>query len=219
MKFLFGLLLCTAIAFTAPGQAFQFQQTGTIIVKTTAQSPAHWYLEIENLCGVDTMLRWKADLSGIPAGWTITFDDQNNFNPNLQHGDSADFILFDSLPFPQKLIIGAITNNIPATASAFFDVWNPADTAAPVLLEYMFVITPVTGIEKMEALPTVNLQDGTLLLNGHRTRSYQIFALNGRLVLNGRATERIDVQHLTAGVYFLHLDAVQPKVFRFFILP
>src|SRR6187401_1595447 len=121
------ILLLIFTGLHVKSQAFQFQQTYTLIIKTTAQSPAHWYLEIDNLCGTDTMLRWKADLSQIPPGWTMTFDDQDNFYNNVQDGDSADFTLLDSLSFPQKLIIGAFTNNIPASVSAFFYVWNPAD--------------------------------------------------------------------------------------------
>lgn len=202
--------LVILLALLAPAvlqaQVFYFLQTSTTIVKTTAQSPAHWYLEINNNVGVDTTLRWKADLSAIPPGWDINMDDQNSNHTNLQNGDSADFVLFGGLSVPQKLIIGAATNNIPGTASAFFDIYDPHDTASHVTIEYNFIITQATGFVSVEADPDlIQCDDGHIIFSFHQLTAYSIVSAAGQEVRSGSVEQgTVDVSGLRQGIYFIY---------------
>ena len=60
-------------------QSFHFVNDSTALIKDTDQSPAHWYIEVYNDAGVDTVLRWKAFFQNIPAAWQIDLDDQTNY--------------------------------------------------------------------------------------------------------------------------------------------
>lgn len=152
MKTLFSLLLCLVI-YQASAQVFSFQDTSTTLVKTTDQSPAHWYLEIFNDISIDTTLRWKASFDpALPTQWVITFDDQNNFYNPVNDGDSADFTLYANPAFPQKLIIGAILNNTAGTASVYFDIYDPANLSVVQTIEYRFVISMGSGTWGTEEL-------------------------------------------------------------------
>lgn len=152
MKTLFSLLLCL-ITYQASAQVFSFQDTSTTLIKTTDQSPAHWYLEIFNDISIDTTLRWKASFDpALPTQWVITFDDQNNFYNPVNDGDSADFTLYANPAFPQKLIIGAILNNTAGTASVYFDIYDPANPSVVQTIEYRFVISMGSGTWGTEEL-------------------------------------------------------------------
>ncbi len=197
------------LAMTLPvkitAQAFHFQNYSTTIIKTIAQSPAHDYIEIFNDVNTDTLLRWRADVSSIPASWVITFDDQNNFYPNIQTGDSADFILYDSLQFPQKLIIGAFTNNVAANASVLFEVYNPADTSLKVIIEYLFIITnPVGTVWPADELSEIKIAGDKILFSFAETMYCRIVSLQGKLtdsfvIKSGD----YNFEDLNSGIYFL----------------
>ena len=108
MKYLLALLivLLNTLGFA---QAFHFNDVQTILVKTTDESPAHWYLEIFSDVQSDTTLRWKAHYGlTLPAEWDFNFDDQSQFHFPVLDGDSADFTLISNPILPQKLIIGAM---------------------------------------------------------------------------------------------------------------
>ncbi len=199
-------ILCFITPINMHAQVFHFVQTSVTLNKSTAQSPAHWYIEIYNDVNVDTALRWKADLSNIPAGWTMTFDDQNNWYSNVLDGDSADFILRDSLTFPQKLIIGAFTNNIAANASAYFHIYNPADTVAPVIIEYIFNITSATGIVSAVAdARFIKVIDRTVYFSFDTPTDYNLVSLAGQLIQAGKVErDAIPIDHLKQGIYFIY---------------
>ncbi len=145
MKFL-CILSLSLLGFNSQAQAFHFDQTYTVLVKTTDESPAHWYFEILNDVLLDTTLRWKTSFdSWLPPQWVITFDDQNTFYNPIEDGDSADFTLYTMPIVPQKLIIGALLNNTPGNASVYFDVYDPADPSYVVTIQYRFVVSMGSG--------------------------------------------------------------------------
>lgn len=151
MKFISIFLLF--LGFNSNAQSFHFNDTVTSLIKTTDESPAHWYLEVLNDVLVDTTLRWKASFgSNLPPQWVISFDDQNNFYNPINDGDSADFTLQAAPAFPQKLIIGADLNNTAATASVFFDIYDPADPSFVQTIEYHFVISMGSGTWNTEEI-------------------------------------------------------------------
>ena len=189
---------------SALGQAFQFPVQAATIIKTTLQSPAHAYLEIMNAAGADTLLRWRADCSTIPAGWVINFDDGNAYYSPLHTGDSADFTLFDSLAFPQKLIIGATTNNVPGTGTVYFDIWNPADTVAPTVIQYDFIISlpsSVTGPES-GGCSLVMAASGADL-HGPCFQRWKLYSPAGLLIREADGTPHVPLEGLAPGIYFL----------------
>lgn len=145
MKFICIFLLLFH-GFNSNAQAFSFVDTSTVLVKTTDESPAHWYIEIFNDVLLDTTMRWKASFSPtLPAQWVITFDDQDNFYNPVNDGDSADFTLYAAPAFPQKLIIGAILNNTAGSGSVYFEIYNPADPSYVQTIEYRFIVSMGSG--------------------------------------------------------------------------
>ncbi len=141
MKYLLALLivLLNSLSFA---QAFHFNDVQTILIKTTDESPAHWYLEIFSDVPVDTTLRWKAHYGPtLPAEWEFNFDDQNQFHFPILDGDSANFTLFANPILTQKLIIGAMLNNTPGNGSIYFDVYDPSDLSTLVTIEYRFIVS------------------------------------------------------------------------------
>jgi len=185
------ILLLALGAGKSSAQSFHFDDTLTILVKTTDQSPAHWYIEVFNDVGVDTNLRWKANLVNIPAPWVISFDDQDNYYSNVLSGDSADFNLMSGLSFPQKLIIGATLNGTTGVGSVFFDVYDPNIPSEITTIEYRFEITKApTGIEETEFLGNTfitgsSIQFDPLLLN----KEYRLYSLSGQLIKSGIVNE------------------------------
>jgi hypothetical protein len=208
----FVLLGC----FGARGQAFQFTVQAITIIKTTQQSPAHAYLEILNSASADTTLRWRADCSSIPSGWVINFDDGNGYYSPLHTGDSADFTLFDSLPFPQKLIIGATTNNIPGTGTVYFDIWDPADTVAHTVIQYDFVITLPSAVTAPEdGGCSLALTATGAMLQGTCPPRWKLFSPAGQLLQEAEGTARIPLTNFAHGIYFLVTgEGAGQRVFR-----
>lgn len=198
MRRIFLLSVLIFSAFNAESQAFHFSNTSTTLVKTTDQSPAHWYIEIFNDVGVDTTLRWKASFNNVPIQWNINFDDQDNYYATVNDGDSADFTLFAGLSFPQKLIIGAAFNGVPATASIFFDIYDPADPSNVVTIEYKYIVT---------AADLSDLKEADLV---RRNWNYLIFdqsLIGGTVKLFGENGQLLAHKPITAEVYFEELKA------------
>ena len=127
------------------GQVFHLVDSTTTLIKSTDQSPAHWYIELYTDIAVDTNLRWKASFSGIPAAWQIDLDDQTNYTVDIQDGDSSDFILISGLSFPQKLIIGATLNNTIGVGSVYFDIYDPYNPIVIHQIEFHFIVTQGTA--------------------------------------------------------------------------
>lgn len=153
MKFLSAVCILF-MSFNSEAQCFHFDQTYTVLVKTTDQSPAHWYFEIFNDALVDTTLRWKTTFdANLPPQWVINFDDQDAYHSPIQDGDSSDFALFGNPTFPQKLIIGAVLNNTPGNASVYFDIYDPADPSYMVTIQYRFVVSMGSGTWNVSEMP------------------------------------------------------------------
>lgn len=132
-------------------QIFHFNAHSTTLIKTTDQSPAHWYIEIFTDISVDSTLRWKAFFDAIPSQWQISLDDQTNYTTNIQDGDSSDFTLISGLPYPQKLIIGATLNDQPGIGSVFFDIFDPEFPSFRDTIEFHFVISSVGLTELVQS--------------------------------------------------------------------
>ncbi len=214
MKTLFGLLLCFA-TYQASAQAFSFQDTSTTLVKTTDQSPAHWYLEIFNDVSIDTTLRWKAVFDpSMPAQWVITFDDQNNFYNPVNDGDSADFTLYANPSFPQKLIIGAILNNTAGTASVYFDIYDPADPSYVQTIEYRFIISMGSGTWGTEELSEEEkwfTQSGRSFSfsDEYNSNEVVVYDLNGsRVFSQSIESNTLEIpETIGTGVYFITMKS------------
>ena len=209
MKKLLVIIFLLAVHGVFLGQAFHFNDTSTTLFKTTDQSPAHWYLEIYNDTGVDTLLRWKVDLSSSIAGWDINFDTQDTYHPNLNDGDSADFTCFSGLAFPQKLIIGNVLNNVTGTGSVKFTIWDPTSPSHKQLIIYTFVITPgATQINVQYPVEDIRYANGSIFFPTELIEStYGLFDLDGALIRNGRVTRnRHDLNVNVSGIYILRVS-------------
>lgn len=139
---LFLLICCSQSVF---GQVFHFINTETTLVKTTNQSPAHWYIQIYSDVNVDTTLRWKAHFINVPSAWHIGFDDGTTNDDSIADLDSNDFVLFTNPPFPQKLIIGNMLHNTVGNGSVCFDIFNPEDRSNMTTICYHFIISQGTA--------------------------------------------------------------------------
>lgn len=214
MRTIFSLMLCL-MSYQSSAQVFSFQDTSTTLVKTTDQSPAHWYLEIFNDISVDTTLRWRASFDPLlPPQWVITFDDQNNFHNPVNDGDSADFTLYANPAFPQKLIIGAILNNTQGTASVYFDIYDPANPSVRQTIEYHFVISMGSGTWGTDELSNEEkwfTQSGRTFEFSELFNSNEIivYDLNGnRVYTQSIEANRVDVPtRLTSGTYFITMQS------------
>lgn len=210
MKFL-CIVFFLLIGLNVNAQAFSFVDTSTILVKTTDESPAHWYLEIYNEVGVDTTLRWKAWFDpNMPPQWVITFDDQNNFYNPVSDGDSADFTLYAAPTFPQKLIIGGILNNTPGTASAYFDIYDPADPSYVQTIEYRFIISMGSGTWGTDELTEEEqwfTQSGRTFtfMDEFNSNDVVLYDNTGRRVLSEKVeTNQFEIDSdIPSGIYFL----------------
>lgn len=198
----FAFLLCFGAQSRA--QSFHFNDTSTTLIKTTDNSPAHWYLEIFNDVGVDTTLRWKASFENIETNWVISFDDQDNYYANVQDGDSADFMLWSGLSFPQKLIIGNTLNNTTGTGSVFFDIYDPNDLASTVTIEFKFIISAgANSVDEYSPLDHLNFTNKSILVDGPiPNNQYQIYSISGSLISQGEiGSNGIDLSYLEQGIY------------------
>lgn len=201
----------------AGAQVFHFDDTLCVIMKTTAQSPAHGYLEIFNDINLDTSLRWRASFSSIPSAWTVTFDDQNAFHTPLLEGDSADFVLYDSMVIPQKLIIGALTNNTAGAGSVDFDVFDPADPSSLRTVQFRFIITEApsdveVSQQQQPAFDSENLYLKNLPVPGR----LQLYSVSGKKILEQKIDNSLfSFRELAAGGYIVVVTDEHDKRFSF----
>ena len=207
MKAFFLLIALTFVNNLSHAQAFHFDLTERILIKTVVQSPAHWYLEIYNDVAIDTTLRWKTSFSNIPAQWDINFDDQNTNHVFVQSGDSADFTLYAGPVDPQKLIIGAEFNGISGEGSTFFDVYDPEDLSTSVTIRFKFIVSPL-GITEQQADAWIT-QKGSLFEFGSEIigNQMQLVSLDGRTIYDGKVESTVDFSSLdTEEVVILVID-------------
>lgn len=158
---------------------FHFIDTTTVIAVSTSQSPAHWYIEIYNDAGQDTLLRWKVRFENIPTTWNINFDDQHTNHPVVLDGDSSDLVLLQDVFGAQKLIIGAETNQTPGWGIVYFDIFNPYNRSEKQTIEYHFHIG-TAEINELLNQPTFLFENGTLHLADNQLFSIQFVDETGK---------------------------------------
>ncbi len=186
-------------------QNFHFINTHTSIIKSISQSPAHWYLEIYNDVGVDTTLRWKTTFVNIPPSWNINFDTQAGYFNPIYSGDSADFNLINGGAFPQKLIIGASTNNTPGHGYVFMDIYNPNSPLNIVTIEYEFIISGVpASIKEYDIENLFLIHTDYIESNLVEKINYSVVSENLQLIQSGEIRDnKIDISNLPSGIYFI----------------
>lgn len=197
----FLALFLSLMAGSAIAQSFHFDTDSTALVKTTDQSPAHWYLEVINDVGVDTTLRWKASFVNMEAAWEISFDDQDNYHPQVFDGDSADFTAFGNLTFPQKLIIGNTLNNTTGNGKVYFDVYDPQDLATTETIVYHFIISQGTAsISTVEMERWYTFGDNTIEFSKELLgEELRVYSLSGQVLLKTIINGPVTLEKSTSG--------------------
>lgn len=182
-------LLCLSIwcclQFQAAAQSFHVDDTSAVLVKTTAQSPAHWYIEVISDVATDTTLRWITHFSDIPSQWTINFDDQTMNHPVIVDNDSMDFVLHPLVDFPQKLIIGAMLNNTPGHGIVYFDLVNPANRTEFQTISYEFIVSAVAGLNPEDMPQWLTIANNQLVSSESNT-VFRVFDLSGKWLADSK---------------------------------
>lgn len=189
------------------GQIFHFDTQTAVLIKTTNETPAHWYLEIFNDVGVDTTLRWKAHFDNVPAEWHIMFEDQTSYHQGVLDGDSADFALPITGIFPQKLIIGAHTNNTPDDATIYFEIYDPHNPSYKDTIGFVFHISQGTiGFDELQKQEVVELKGDQLYFINDRLGDIRVVDVTGRIVAESKQTMQFDLKSLRPQeMYFLQI--------------
>ncbi|MCY7360904.1 MAG: T9SS type A sorting domain-containing protein, partial [Ignavibacteria bacterium] len=138
----------------------------------------------------------------------ITFDDQNSFHYDIHNNDSADFILFDSLDFPQKLAIGAITNNTPGHCSVYFEIYDPNNPTFKDTIEYKFIITEPVGIaNEIGNTDGIKIIQNGILFSFNKPKAYKIISATGQTVFESSTQSGVYYfSNLASGCYFIYID-------------
>lgn len=202
MKNLFLTFVGTvAITTVFYAQAFHFNQNTVTLTKTTAQSPVHWYLEILSDVPVDTTLRWKASFENIPAEWSISFDDQNVYHTVIHHNDSSDFTLYGNLPYAQKLIIGAMLNDVAGNGKVHFNIYNPILPDSITTITYHFIIS-LASLSELTNSSLIEWKDDRMYFKDPST-TIQLFDLHGKALAFEKNDGYFDLQQLPKNQTFL----------------
>lgn len=190
-----GFVLCFL---QASAQVFHVDDTSALLIKTTSQSPAHWYIEVISDLSVDTSLRWKAvDFQNVPSEWEISMDDQTNSYSDVQVGDSADFDFPANQTFPKKLIIGAMLNGTPGHGICYFDIYDPDNASVRQTISYEFIVTQATN--SLPDLPEdsfVKFADGYLWVTNDRCANFSVYDSNGGLILENKLINKFNIDLL-----------------------
>lgn len=199
------IILVFFLGFRSLGQVFHVSDTSALIVKTTNQSPAHWYIEVFSDITIDTSLRWKAThFDNIPPEWEILMDDQSASYSNVQVGDSADFDLPANQPFARKLIIGAILNGTPGHGICYFDVYDPDNLSFVQTISYEFIVTnPVNGIMELSDDSFLLYEDGFFKVRDGQEADFKIYDLSGKLVLENKLINKFEISDLPSDQLYL----------------
>lgn len=186
------------LSFTSWTQVFHISDTSALLVKTTSQSPAHWYIEVVSDITTDTTLRWKAThYDNVPAEWQISIDDQTTFHPDVQVGDSGDFNLLANQPFATKLIIGAMLNETPGHGICYFDVYDPDNLSVVQAISYEFIVTPSTnGIADLKDDSFLEWKEGILRVKDGGEAEFEVLDQSGRSVVKNKLTNQLIVSDL-----------------------
>lgn len=193
------------LSFHSWTQVFHVSDTSALLVKTTSQSPAHWYIEVFSDASVDTTLRWKATLfDNIPPEWEILMDDQTVSHSNVQVGDSADFILLANQPFATKLIIGAILNGTPGHGICYFDIYDPYNPSVVQTISYEFIVTQSTnGIETMNDGSFLEWKEGVLKVKDGRDAEFEVVDLSGKVLIKNKLINQLNISDLPKNQTFI----------------
>lgn len=179
--YIFSLLIVSY----SNAQVFHVDDSSAVLIKTTNQSPAHWYVEVISDVAVDTTLRWKSTFSNIPTAWNINFDTQSTNHPIIHDGDSSDFTLLTGLDFPQKLIIGAMLNNTPGHGIVYFDIYNPLTPADVQTISFEFIVSAL-GINELIDEGIFQLKNDVLYFEDGKATNIEFFTLDGKLVVQDK---------------------------------
>ncbi|WP_343635324.1 hypothetical protein [Fluviicola sp.] len=192
--FSLSLFLC----FSSRAQVFHIPDTSALLVKTTSQSPAHWYIEVFSDISTDTVLRWKAThFDNVPVQWQISMDDQTTFHANVQVGDSGDFNLLANQAFATKLIIGAMLNGTPGHGICYFDVYDPDNASVIQEISYEFIVTPSTNaITELNEASFLEWKEGILKVKDEREAVFQVSDLSGRIAVQNKLTNQLNISDL-----------------------
>ncbi|WP_430405574.1 hypothetical protein [Fluviicola sp.] len=192
-------LIACFVGFQSLGQTFHVSDTSALIVKTTNQSPAHWYIEVFSDLSVDTSLRWKAThFDNVPVEWEILMDDQTNSYSNVQVGDSADFELLANQAFAKKLIIGAVLNGTPGHGICYFDVYDPENPSFVQTISYEFIVTStVNGLIDLNEDSFLEWKTGILKVKDGREAEFEVIDLAGRTILKNKLTNQLEMSKLS----------------------
>lgn len=201
-----SIVICFCLlSFQVDGQSFYFEEKETTLVKTTSQTPAHWYIEIFSSATEDVTLRWKAVFESIPPEWSITFNDQTINHEVVEHGDSSDFVLFSEPELPQKLIIGAHLNNTVGSGTVLFEIFDPLFPEEKDTIHFHFRISQgALGIEEVIFSDAFKIeQDQVISLTGE-TAVFCVYNESGKEVVKETTSECFDLSVLQgSGLYFL----------------
>jgi hypothetical protein len=198
-------------------QVFHFINTSTTLVKDITQSPAHWYIEIYNDLNVEDTLRWKAHFVSVPPQWDINFDTQSGYWHPVLDGDSADFLLLDSLSFPQKLIIGNATNLTAGHGSVFFDIYDPNNPTDLVTIEYEFIITDNIGLDEEMLVNSMLITKDWIQFDLAEPGNYILSNTHGQILKTGSTETNCDVSTLSPGLYVIQLQIGEKKLVKKFV--
>lgn len=211
MKLILAFLFVISVSCSF-GQTFSFPLSSRTLVKTTDQSPAHWYLEIVNNYGSDTTLRWKTTFVSVPPEWGITFDDQNTFYNPIVTGDSADFTLYGGLTITQKLIIGAVLNGTTGHAFMYFDVYDPENVSVVKTIYFEFIVTESSAsIEQIHADDNwYSVSNGEIVIDpSYSGERVSVYSSNGSLVKSVIVDEKLLLPNdLSVNNYILVLESI-----------
>jgi hypothetical protein len=198
------LLLAFFVGFYSLGQVFHVADTSALIVKTTNQSPAHWYIEVFSDLSVDTSLRWKAThFDNVPLQWEILMDDQTNSYSNVQVGDSADFELLANQAFAKKLIIGAILNGTPGHGICYFDIYDPENPSFVQTISYEFIVTSSTnGLSSLNEDSFLEWKNGFVKVKDGREAVFEVIDLAGERIITNELTNQFNCLNLPKNQLF-----------------
>ena len=192
-------LVFLGVSLGLQAQVFQINDTIVYLNNPVDASPAHWYTEIYNLVSVDTTLRWKAEIRpSFPQEWQITFDDQTQFYNPVNHNDSADFTLHDSLSFPQKLIIGNILNERTGRDTVRIHVYEPGKWSEKQTIYWVFNISGKVGLDNQNPPQKPMVRAGYLIIP--EKGDLILYTLSGEKVLESQKGQT-SVDHLVSGIY------------------
>lgn len=210
-------LISIFLFFQGFSQDFYFNNKEFTLIKTTNQSPAHWYIEIFSNSTTDQTLRWKAIFTQVPTEWTISFDDQTVYHTLVEDQDSADFTLSPNSEVTHKLIIGAKLNNTEGNGTVAFEIYNPLDLNFKDTIEFHFIVSNSLGIPMIDDTKIYSLDDGVLKITNSKDAALTVYDEQGKIIKMIANFQVFDLKSILQNqTYFFQLK--QDKAVYFFKL-